>query len=134
MKKNIISISVVIIIIYVILGKITALFGDYIFTRVGMNRNVMLMVLWILPFMASFLITRYSIKYKVIYGLSLAILTTIISVVVNYLIGLSGYGIDFSGFNGAVELFKILFIVNIFIALIGTLSGLIFPLDPEEIS
>jgi hypothetical protein len=44
----------------VILGELTVAFDDYVYFRLGLNRNLILLVLWSFPCLASFIVAYYS--------------------------------------------------------------------------
>ena len=59
------SLGFLLIMLFSVLGELAVAFDDSIFNRIGIDRNLVLIVLWTLPFMASFVSSYFSenIKY-----------------------------------------------------------------------
>ncbi len=54
------AIGFLLILIFILVGELTVIFNDYVFHRLSINRTIFILVLWILPFAASFLASYYS--------------------------------------------------------------------------
>ena len=120
------SLGLSILIFFIISSELTVVFHDYIFYRLGINRNILLTLLWSLPFFSAFIASYYSKKYKLFYGLSYILLLPLFGAFVHYINGELGGVIDFRGLSGAIVLFKIYLMVGSIIITIGTILGVAF--------
>lgn len=119
------SLGVLLILAYAVLGELIVLLDDYVFHRVGVNRNALLMVLWILPILASYVASRYSERHKLLMGLSYVILSPLIGSVVHYISGELGETVDFVGIPGAMVVFKVYLVIDSILVILGTALGLV---------
>lgn len=119
------SLGVLLILAFAVLGELIVLLDDYVFHRVGINRNALLLVLWILPILASYVASRYSEKRKLLMGLSYLILFPLIGAVVHYISGELGGTVDFVGLPGAMATFKLYLRVGSILVILGTALGLV---------
>jgi len=115
--------GVLLLLMMVVIAELTVAFDDYIFHRLGINRNLLSILLWTLPFFAAFITSYYSKKYKVLLGLSFALLTPAFAALGRYLNGEMGGAVDFTGSTGAILYFKINFVIAALVAIIGTALG-----------
>lgn len=114
-----------VILLFVLIGELSVIFDDYVFYRVGVNRNVFLFVLWILPAGAAFIASYFSRRYKLLSGLSYAIVLPILGATAHYVSGQLGAPTDFAGLRGAFIVFKIHFVLGAIAASVGTTLGLL---------
>lgn len=114
-----------VILLFVLIGELSATFHDYVFYRVGVNRNVFLFVLWILPPGAAFIASYFSTRYKLLSGLSYAIVLPILGATAHYVSGQLGAPIDFAGLRGSLIVLKIYFFLGAIAASVGTTLGLL---------
>jgi hypothetical protein len=84
------------------------------------------MVLWILSVAASFFASYYSVKHKLLSGLSFIIVMPLLAALAHCFVGWTGGTVDFRGLSGAVELLKIYFVMAGFVVIPGSLCGLLF--------
>lgn len=117
------SIGFLIIVSFVLIGELSIAFHDYVYSRIGINRNMFLMVLWLLPVFAAFLVSYYSNRYKLLLSLSYIIVLPFMLSVIHYFHGELGGKIDFSGFPGALVVFKVSFFMGGIAITIGALLG-----------
>ena len=113
------------ILAFAVLGELSVLFGDYVFHRVGINRNALLLVLWILPTLAAYVASRYSERHKLLMGLSYVIVFPLIGAVVHYISGQLGGVVDFDGLPGIMATFKLYLGVGSILVILGTALGLV---------
>lgn len=119
------STGVLIIVAFVFVGELSLVFGEYVFYRLGINRDVFMLVLWALPFIASFVATYYASSLKLVYGLSYLLLFPLIGALGHYINTKLGGTVDFTGIAGAVEIFKIYLSIGGILILIGSFLGLV---------
>ena len=119
------SLGVLFILAYAVLGELIVLLDGYVFYRVGLNRIALLMVLWILPILASYVASRYSERHKLLMGLSYVILSPLIGAVVHYISGELGGTVDFVGSHGAKVVFKVYLVIDSILVILGTALGLV---------
>jgi hypothetical protein len=119
------SLGVLLILAFAVLGELIVLLDDYVFHRVGINRNALLLILWILPILASYIASRYSERHKLL-GLSYVILFPLIGAVVHYISGELGGTVDFVGLPGAMATFKLYLGIGSILVILGTALGLLF--------
>ena len=108
------------------------LLTSYVIWFVALQLNwrpkVMAILMWFLwgsPFLAALLSAYLSPHKKIPLGLSMALLTSIFSVVQNYLDQLFGYHVDFPGMRGGIILFLITLAYSGIFSGIGAISGFI---------
>lgn len=116
--------GVLIILLFVVIGELLIVFNDYFFYRLGINRDLLFTILWVLPFIASFVAAYYSEKYKLIAGLSYLVLFPLIGAIAHYINGELGGTVDFVGIRGALTVFKIYLMIGSILIIFGTGLGL----------
>jgi hypothetical protein len=119
------GIGVALVVAFAILGELAIGFGDYVFHRLGANRNIVLGALWILPLAASFVATRYSAQRKLLAGLSFLLIVPLIGTIAHLLAGALGASVDFDGVRGAPTVFAIYLVVGGLTVTAGTILGLL---------
>lgn len=118
--------GIIILIIYVIVAEGVVAFGDYVYNRIGINRNHILLTLWILPIIVS-AYTSYNVRTnKVLFGLSYVFILTFLYVIAHYINGLMGGSVDFINGNGLVEWAKISLFIATILCSVGTFFGIVF--------
>lgn len=120
------SLGVLLILAFAVLGELIVLLDDYVFHRVGISRNTLLLVLWILPILASYVASLYSERHKLLMGLSYVVLFPLIGAVVHYISGELGGAVDFVGLPGAMTTFKLYLGFGSILVILGTALGLLF--------
>lgn len=118
--------GLLLILAFAVLGELIVLLDDYVFHRVGVSRNVLLLVLWLSPILASYVASRYSERHKLLTGLSYVILFPLTGAAVHYISGALGWAVDFVGLPGAMATFKLYFVVGSILVILGTILGLMF--------
>ena len=108
-----------------VLGELVVLLDDYVFHRVGINRNALLLVLWLSPILASYIASRYSERHKLLMGLSYVVLFPLTAAVVHYISGALGGTVDLVGLPGAVATFKLYLQIGSILVILGTTLGLV---------
>jgi hypothetical protein len=119
------SVGVLLILAFAVLGELLVLLDEYVFHRVGINRNALLLVLWVLPILASYIASRYSERHQLLMGLSYVILFPLIGAVVHYISGELGGTVDFVGLPGAMTIFTLYLAVGSILVILGTALGLL---------
>jgi len=117
------SLGLLILIMFSVLGELSLVFSEYVFHRLGINRDEFMMALWVLPFIASFIATYYSTSLKLVVGLSYLILFPLIGSIGHYLNGELGGVVDFTGISGAMTTFKVYLSIGSIVILIGAFLG-----------
>lgn len=120
------------ILLFVLLSELTIVFNDYVFHRMGIDRNLTLAALWLVPMLAAYLASYYSRSFKLLVGLTYALILPIFGALAHYIHGELGGVVDFRGFSGAVVVFKIYFAVGSIIVLIGTGLGMLLSKSGEQ--
>lgn len=124
--------SILLILLFIILGETVTIFNDYFYYRLRINRNIFLVVLWVLPFLSSFIISYYSEGFKSLLSLSYIFFIPLMGSVVHYILGQSGNKVDFTGFSGAITLFKVYFFLCAFLVTFGVISGILLKNRPSQ--
>ena len=121
------SLGFLLILTHSVLGVLIGGIDDYVFFRIGINKDALLLTLWILPVLASYVASRYSKKYKLLMGLSYIILFPLIGAIVTYVNGELGVvRTEFVGVPGAMVMFKLYLAVGSILVILGTALGLVF--------
>lgn len=119
------AIGLLLILLFVLLSEILMIFDDYVFVRLGLRLDRVLLVLWALPLLAAYVAARYSPKRKLLAGLSLAILFPAIGAMAHYVNGVLGGTVDLVGLSGALVTFKVYLAIGGALMVTGTLLGLL---------
>ena len=120
------SIGCLIVILFVVLSELTVVFHDYCFSRLGLERNTVLYVLWLLPLVASFIAARYSQVHSISFALSYAIILPAFGALGHYINGVLGGARDLVGISGALVIFKVYFSIGGILIVIGAFLGAVF--------
>lgn len=122
-EKRACAMGSAIILLFVVLGQTFVMFDEYVFYRIGVNRNMLMAALWVLPFLAAFM-TSFYLRYFSFWLISMYIIALpLLAAIVHYLYGELGGMVDFSGIPGAVVIFKIFFFVGSVVLLAGAGVG-----------
>jgi hypothetical protein len=113
-----------IIILFVILSEGVVTFNNYVYARLGLNRNIVLILLWALPCFASYLVAYYS-HHKLL-SLLLIPALAVTGALIHYINGQLGGVVDFSGIDGVSIVLKIYLIMGCIIILPGIILGILF--------
>lgn len=117
-------IAIFILSAFVFIGEASVVFHEYVFHRLGMNRNFVLSILWFAPLIAAYLLVLLAKRY-VFWQLIFCILfIAIVGSGSHYLMGLLGFTIDFEGWSGLKVVFKIYLLLGGGITLLGSLIAL----------
>jgi len=119
------GIGMALVVAFAILGQLASAFGDYVFFRLGINRDVVLGALWLLPLAAAYIATRYAPERKLLAGLSFVLVVPLIGACAHLLSGALGANVDFEGLSGARIVFGIYLVLGGLVAVIGTILGLL---------
>lgn len=120
------KIGLLILILNVILSELSINFDNYVYHRLGINRNYLIFFFWLFPFIASYISSYYSIRYKLLLSLSYIIIFPALASFGHYINGQLGGAVDFVGPSGIIVFFKIHFVISSIIIVVGTLLGLAF--------
>lgn len=118
-------IGVCLVIAFAILGELAAMFGDYVFHRLGLNRDIVLSALWILPLAAAYIATRYSPDRKLLAGLSFLLVVPLVGTLSHVVHGALGGTVDFEGLSGGRIVFGIYLVIGGLVVIVGTILGLV---------
>ena len=126
--------GVLLILVFAILGELLMLFDDYVFHRIGVSRDLVLTVVWLLPAAATYVATRYSPTHKLAAGLSFLVIFPLTGAAMHYGIGALGGTVDFPGLSGAKVVFGLYFTIGSVLIVAGTFLGvwLSRPKDPTK--
>jgi len=124
-SKNAWSLGFIVILLFIILSELSFFFGEYLFHRLGISRNLVLILLWGLPLLAAFLTSYYAREHKLILGLSFLLIVPLLGTAAHYSNWKIGAAVDFGGVSGAIAILKIYFVINSLLVLIGTGLGLL---------
>lgn len=61
---------------FVLTSELTVVFNEYVYGRLGLNRNALVSALWALPICAAFLVSYFSKKKRLLKALSLVVVLT----------------------------------------------------------
>lgn len=118
------AISILMLSLFIILGEASVVFHEYVFHRIGMNRNVLLSVLWLVPLSAAYFLVLLS-KSFAFWQLTLnVIFISIVGSGVHYLISLLGVSVDLNGWAGLKVMFKSYLVLGGIVTFIGALLAL----------
>lgn len=115
---------------FVLVSELTVVFNEYVYGRLGLSRNLILTILWLLPVIASFLVVYLSKKKRVFKGLSFILVLSVLGPLAHYLSGEFGATIDFAGLPGLKVTFQIYLVLSVLTAGLGTVVGLFFKRKP----
>jgi hypothetical protein len=124
------QIGFILVLATAVVGELLLVPGDYVFHRLGVSRDALLLSLWVLPVLASFVATYYSKKHKLLSGLSFLVLVPLILSAAHYLNGELGGVVDFTGLSGAVVTLKVYFAIGSLLMIPGIALGLLLPKRP----
>ncbi|WP_020558672.1 hypothetical protein [Thiofilum flexile] len=113
------------IITFIFIGHLVILLPEYAYRRLGLSRDLILLVLWLLSIIASFVVVTLSEKRGVLMALALALISSTLDPLVHFLSGQLGATIDFAGLSGLKITFQISLILNLLTIGIGAFLGLI---------
>lgn len=111
------------IVIFIILGEFTTVFREYVYHRLGFNRNFVLTLLWLLPVVAAYCVVAFSNRRRVLKSLSLIVVLSILGPFTHFLFGKLGAQIDLAGMPGLRVTFQIYFSLSVLAIGLGTLIG-----------
>lgn len=112
------------IVIFVMVGEFVIIFKDYIFVRLGADRNFVLTILWLLPVFASFVAVFFPKRNGLIAGLSYIPILSVFGPIVHYICGQFGAKIDFGGLSGLRITFQIYLVLSVITIGIGCIAGI----------
>lgn len=113
------------VVTFILLGELTIVFKGYVYNCLGLNRNVLLMLLWLIPVIASFLVVYLSKKRGVLKGLSLIPVLSLLGSLIHYLFGQFGAVIDFPGLTGLRVTFQLYFVLSVLTIGLGSIVGIL---------
>ena len=112
------------IIVFVVFVILVSFFGDYVFHRIGISRNSLIILSWIIPMGAGFFTSYYARKYKVLLSISHILSVCILIAIGHYLVWFFGIDVDFPGFDGALFVAFIYLFIAVFSVGVGLVVGL----------
>ncbi|MEW6429057.1 MAG: hypothetical protein AB1568_13595 [Thermodesulfobacteriota bacterium] len=117
-------IGLLIIAFFVLSSEFVIIFNSYIFSRLGLNRNIILSLLWLLPAISSFIAAFFSSKNSLLLGLSYIPILSILGPIIHFFSGQLGATVDFGGISGLRITFPIYFVLSVITVGIGSLTGI----------
>lgn len=111
------------IVVFVFIGELTLAFKEYVFYRLGLNRDLILSAFWLLPVVASFLVVYLSKKGRTFKGLSLIPVLSVLGPLAHFLAGHLGATIDLAGLPGIKVTFPIYLVLSVITIGLGTILG-----------
>lgn len=120
------TVGLLLILAFAVAGALLVVFNDYVFHRLGVNRNFVMTALLAAPFAAAFIAARYSKQYKVAAGLSYLLLYPSIGAAAHWVSGALGATVDFAGGTGAMTVFRLQLAIGSLPVVAGTVLGLLF--------
>ncbi|MCP4487286.1 MAG: hypothetical protein GY820_08215 [Gammaproteobacteria bacterium] len=115
-----------IIVAFIVIGELSIVFREYVYARMGLSRNFVLMLLWLLPVIASFLVVFRSKKRKLLKGLSFILVLSFLGPLAHFLFGQLGATIDFAGLQGLRVTFQIYLVLSVVTIGLGSVIGILF--------
>lgn len=88
------------IVLFVFLGELALAFREYVFDRLGLSRNIVFIVLWVLPVVASFIAVFFTDRNRVAIGFSFVPVLGFLGPLGHFIAGGLGVPIDFAGAPG----------------------------------
>jgi hypothetical protein len=115
------------ILAFAVTGELFIAFNDYVFHRLGLNRNFVMTALLAAPFAAAFIAARYTKQYRVAAGLSYLVLYPAIGAAAHWVSGVLGATVDFAGGAGALRVFRLELAIGSLPVIAGTVLGVLLP-------
>jgi len=113
------------IIAFVLLSEMIVIFNEYFYHRLGLNRNLVLTLLWLLPVLASFLAVYFSEKGHFVTGLSYIPVLGFLGPTVHLLVSKLGVAVDFGGLTGLKVTLQVYFFLSTSTMVAGAVMGLL---------
>ena len=114
------------IVVFVLMGELTVVFREYVYSRLGLSRNLILSILWLLPIIASFMVVYLSKKRGWLKGLSLILVLGVCGPLAHFLSGQLGATIDFAGLSGLKVTFQVYLVLGALTIGFGAVLGTLF--------
>lgn len=115
----------VLTVVFVLASELTVVFREYVYDRLGLSRNLILSMLWLLPVIASFWATFFSERHGVLKSLSLIIVLGLLGPLAHLLAGYLGATIDFAGMSGLKVTVQVYLVLSSLTVGFGTVAGLL---------
>ena len=119
------ALGAVLILAFAIVGELLVAFDDYVFHRLGVDRNLTLSILWVLPLAAAYVAARYSPQYKLLAGLSYLLIFPLVGAAAHLVSGVLGATVDFKGLSGAWLVFGVDLAIGSLLIVAGTFLGVL---------
>ena len=113
----------IILIIFFICAEGISYFSSYVYERIGLNRNILLLLLWIIPIYVSYYVTANTKNYSIIFGLSFIVILPFLGGLIHYVSTKYIGSVDFIGIKGVIEIIKIYSLIGILTVSLGTVLG-----------
>ncbi|EKS9883506.1 hypothetical protein BTK96_000401 [Burkholderia pyrrocinia] len=111
------------IVVFFALSEFFNSLGGYQFKRIGLSSDCVLVLLWGIPCVATFLVSRYSSGWIGFVGFVYLILIPVLAVIIQVTKEALGFSIDFPGVRGASIVFGIYFVLSVVPVSIGFILG-----------
>lgn len=113
------------IVFFILMSELIVVFREYVYSRLGLSRNLVLSLLWILPIISSFVVVSLSKKNRVLKGLSLIFILSFLGPLTHFITGQFGAVIDFSSLSGLKVTFSIYLVLSSLTIGFGTFVGML---------
>lgn len=111
---------------FVLTSELTVVFNEYVYGRLGLNRNALISALWVLPICAAFLVSYFSNKKILLKASSLVVILSVLGPIAHFLSGQLGARIDFAGLSGLKATMPIYVVLSVLTIGVGTAVGVFF--------
>ncbi len=114
--------NIILTMFFVFAGSISYV-PSYVYERIGLNRDILLLLLWIIPIYVSYYVTINTKNYNILFGLSFILMLPLLGGLTHYINTKYMGGVDFTGISGAVVIMKLYGFIGIFTSSLGTFIG-----------
>lgn len=123
-KKFLLGLSF--ILFFIIASQLVIIYRAYIYS-IGLDRDIVLLILWLIPSIVSFSITSFSKNYVFLKNIIFIVFITVLAPITHYLVDLFNLTeVDFGGLIGMKVTIPLFLIMSILTVGLGFVFGSIF--------